>query len=205
MADTHCDSDGIVLGRVNGHTAAISAESNREWLHNVVNVHNDPKSGRAGPQGTTLFRPDELAEVIASPSADLEGDVARAALVGITPPFLDQRFVLKRSKTLIGRRDDNHVVLPDNSVSAQHAWILHENGHYRLMNMLSTNGTYVNDAKMHEGPLEDGDRIRFGRAEFIFHTGVAPVAKPVAVGVPAWVWMSAAAVLVIAVGALLAF
>lgn len=157
-----------------------------------------------GPQGTILFRPEELAEVIASPSADVEGDVDRAALVGISPPFDGQRFVLKRGKTTIGRRTDNDIILPDDSVSAQHAWILYEDEHYRVINMLSTNGTFINDAKAHDRPLQDGDRIRFGRAEFVFRAGAAPSRLPSRpAGVPAWVWIAAAAVLSLTAAGLL--
>ncbi|QDF96018.1 phosphopeptide-binding protein [Azoarcus sp. DD4] len=160
-------------------------------------VRSDPKTGRAGPQGTMLFRAGELDEIIASPSADLAGDAERAALIGITPPFLDQRFVLKTGKTMIGRSDGNDIILPDGSVSAQHAWILHEDGRYRVMNMLSTNGIYVNDTKEHDAPLTDGDRLRLGRAEFVFRAGApaAPAATPAAATVPRWVWGAAGLVL----------
>lgn len=170
-------------------------------------VRSDPKSGRAGPQGTVLFRPGELDDVIDSPSADVDGDVTRAALIGITPPFLDQRFVLKTGKTLIGRGEDNDIILPDSSVSAQHAWILSEGGGYKVMNMLSTNGTFVNDAKEHEAALIDGDRLRFGRAEFVFRAGspATPAATGSAPGVPRWVWAAATAVLALSLLALFAF
>lgn len=169
-------------------------------------VRSDPKSGRAGPQGTILFRPGELDDVINSPSADVDGDVTRAALIGITPPFLDQRFVLKTGKTLIGRGEDNDIVLPDGSVSAQHAWILNEGGSYRVMNMLSTNGTFINDAKEHEAVLADGDRLRFGRAEFVFRAAAAAnmAATNAAPGVPRWVWAAAAGVLGLSLLALFA-
>ncbi len=168
--------------------------------------HKDPKGEWTGPQGTILFHPDEIAEVVASPSADVEGDLDRAALVGIAPPFADQRFVLKRGKTRIGRREDNDIVLPDDSVSAQHAWILHDNGQYRVLNMLSTNGTFINDAKAHDGPLVEGDRLRFGRAEFVFHAGAARAGDDApARGIPPWVWGGALLVLALAAGVLLAF
>src|SRR3546814_7505610 len=35
----------------------------------------------------------------------------------------------------------------------------------RVMNMLSTNGTFVNDQKVHEATLVHGDRLRFGTVE----------------------------------------
>ncbi|PTD95669.1 FHA domain-containing protein [Pseudothauera lacus] len=148
-----------------------------------------------GPQGTILFRADELAEVIASPSADSSGDVDRAALLGSTPPFLDQRFVLRGSKTTIGRREDNDIVLPDDSVSAQHAWVINDGGRFRVMNILSTNGIYINDAKVHEGPLKNGDRVRFGRAEFVFHGGAGGRRHRRNGAIPLWVWALSAALL----------
>ncbi len=167
----------------------------------MVKARHDSASGQTGPQGTVLFRPGELDEVIASPSADHSGDVEHAALVGAAPPFLDQRFVLKRGKTLIGRGEDNDIVLPHGSVSAQHAWVVHDNGHYRVMNMLSTNGTFINGAKAHDAPLADGDRIRFGKVELVFHA--AAVIEPPRSTVPPWVWAASALVVGLSAAAML--
>ncbi len=163
-------------------------------------VHRD----RAGPQGTVLFRPGELDETLSSPSADSEGDIARAALLGIAPPFRDQRFVLRPHRTTIGRSADNDLVLPDASVSLQHAWIVGGDEEYRLMNVLSTNGSFVNGQKVHEAPLAHGDRIRFGRAEFVFHAAVAAAGEAAADGVPKWVWVAAGAILTLSGTALVA-
>jgi pSer/pThr/pTyr-binding forkhead associated (FHA) protein len=38
------------------------------------------------------------------------------------------------------------------------------------MNTLSTNGTFVNDKRIHETILKHGDHIRLGQAEFAFLT-----------------------------------
>jgi pSer/pThr/pTyr-binding forkhead associated (FHA) protein len=53
-------------------------------------------------------------------------------------------------------------------VSAIHAKIVCEGDNWRVMNLLSTNGTFVNDAKQTTTSLKPGDRVRFGRAEFLF-------------------------------------
>ena len=151
---------------------------------------NSPGEQRPGPQGTTLFEAAELDEVISSPSADREGNVDRAALIGIKAPFLDQRFTLREGKTTIGRSRENDIILPDASVSARHAWILHDEGSFRLMNILSTNGTYLNDHKTHEATLQPGDRLRFGRTEFVFKPGLAPppsINRRAGVGTAVWV------------------
>ena len=38
------------------------------------------------------------------------------------------------------------------------------------MNTLSTNGTFVNDKRIHEVMLRHGDHVRLGQAEFVFLT-----------------------------------
>lgn len=172
----------------------------------VVDLHKDGVS-RGGSHGTMLFGEGELNDVVDSPSADVEGDVDRAALLGIKPPFLDQRFVLKRGKTMLGRHEGNDIVLPEKSISARHAWILDDDddGRCRLMNILSTNGTFVNDLKVHEAVLVDGDRVRFGRAEFVFRAGTGTREKETAQGSSAWVWGGALSVVAAAVAAALYF
>ena len=159
------------------------------------NLRNRAETGEPGPQGTTLFQANEIAEVISSPSADTKGDVEHAALVGTSAPFLDQRFVLKRGKTQLGRHSSNDIVLPDSSVSARHAWIIQDNGEFRLMNVLSTNGTHINENKVHEAALTDGDRIRFGRAEFVFRAPARADTGGGASAMPIWIWAGAFAII----------
>ncbi|WP_024326713.1 FHA domain-containing protein [Thioalkalivibrio sp. AKL19] len=89
-------------------------------------------------------------------------------LVGLSEPFGQQRLTLKPGKRSVGRQADNDIVLQEGSVSSQHAWLVNDGGECRVVNLLSTNGTWVNDEKVHEAVLKDGDHVRFGRAEFIF-------------------------------------
>lgn len=50
------------------------------------------------------------------------------------------------------------------------------------MNTLSTNGTFVNDKRIHQATLKHGDRVRFGDVELMFltHDHGAPGARRVA-------------------------
>ncbi|MFO8005401.1 FHA domain-containing protein [Thioalkalivibrio sp.] len=89
-------------------------------------------------------------------------------LVGLSEPFGQQRLTLKPGKRSVGRQADNDIVLQEGSVSSQHAWLVNDGGECRVVNLLSTNGTWVNDEKVHEAVLKDGDHVRFGRAEFVF-------------------------------------
>jgi adenylate cyclase len=71
----------------------------------------------------------------------------------------------------VGRIDGNELVIPDESVSRNHA-ILHcgESGMYLIHDMGSSNGTFVNGARVTTPvQLRDGDRIALGSCEFQFH------------------------------------
>lgn len=130
-----------------------------------------PRPDNSGPQGTIVFRADEVPGSEEAFWAQLNSGTSQSHLVGVTDPVKDMRFALRRGRTLVGRRDNNDIVLPEPSVSALHAWIINANDKYRVMNMLSTNGTFVNDQKVHEANLVHGDRVRFGSVEFVFQMG----------------------------------
>jgi len=126
----------------------------------------------SGPQGTQLFSAEELRRHTASgPHYDSidRASSNRPVLQGIQS-MEGKRFSLRAGRQTIGRRGDNDIVIDEPSVSSSHAWIMNQNGHYVIMNTLSTNGTFVNDQRVHDAVLKHGDRIRFGQAEFIFRT-----------------------------------
>jgi len=130
------------------------------------------RSRSAGPQGTQLFQADELRTQSeqAATSGDSRASVAEPVLEGVSPGIEGRRYSLRAGRQTIGRRDDNDIVLDEPSVSSSHAWILNQQGHHVVMNMLSTNGTFVNDQRVHEATLKHGDRVRLGQAEFVFLT-----------------------------------
>ncbi len=69
----------------------------------------------------------------------------------------------------IGRSSDNQVSLQDPTVSRHHAWIKSEGEAFSVFDVGSANGTFVNDERVEAPrPLESGDVVRFGDAEFIF-------------------------------------
>ncbi len=133
-----------------------------------------PRTGGrpAGPQGTRFFPAGELRKYAseAGDGADGRASAHQPVLVGSSAGVEGRRFVLRPGRQAIGRRADNDIVLDDLSVSASHAWITNQHGRCIVMNTLSTNGTFVNDRRVHEALLQDGDRVRLGQAEFLFLT-----------------------------------
>lgn len=77
--------------------------------------------------------------------------------------YSGQTYQLARGTTSIGRTADNDVCFSDSKVSKHHAKIIEEGGHFRLVDLASTNGTYVN-GKMVRQPvmIYPDDTIRFG-------------------------------------------
>ena len=66
----------------------------------------------------------------------------------------------------IGRADYNDLVVPDESVSTSHAKLQRREGVWVLVDLDSTNGTFVNGEPI-EGRVQlfDGDLVRVGDTE----------------------------------------
>lgn len=122
-----------------------------------------------GPQGTVFISPGELPDIEKAGKAQSVTPEA-PALLGLSPPFVDQWFHLEPERTQIGRKDHNDIVLDEASVSFEHARIVRSAGEWRVVNLLSTNGTFINGERIHQAPLRHGDRLSFGNAAFVFAT-----------------------------------
>ena len=71
----------------------------------------------------------------------------------------------------IGRDANCEIVLDESSVSGKHAQLVHENGSWRLVNLVSANGTLVNGERCLDAFLADGDVLDLGLAKLVFHVG----------------------------------
>jgi len=91
----------------------------------------------------------------------------------------------------IGRVSDNSIQIEEISVSSHHAEIVYNGEHHILRDLDSTNGTLLNDKPFSEGPIRDGDHIRFGQIESRYvsdnpdHSRPLPEQEAVAVEVAA--------------------
>ena len=71
----------------------------------------------------------------------------------------------------IGRSSDTQLQLNDAHVSRRHAELIQEGSLWRVRDLGSRGGTFVNDAKVDEAALKAGDRIRIGDTELRIETG----------------------------------
>jgi pSer/pThr/pTyr-binding forkhead associated (FHA) protein len=80
-----------------------------------------------------------------------------------------QRLVVKTPVANIGRADYNDVVIPDESVSTTHAKLQRREGVWVLVDLDSTNGTFVDGERVQgEAPLAPGATVRFGEVSLVF-------------------------------------
>ena len=89
---------------------------------------------------------------------------------------------LKAGTNSFGRGPANDVTLDDPSVSGSHCQIVVDNAKAVIIDLGSTNGTYVNRTRVREAALQAGQTIHLGGLEMMFHpeattgTGAAPAA-----------------------------
>ena len=73
-----------------------------------------------------------------------------------------KRYVLERDSLTMGRGQENVVVLDNDSVSRRHCRIERRNAAWYVVDLDSTNGTYVNDDLVKEYQLRRGDQVKIG-------------------------------------------
>ena len=77
-------------------------------------------------------------------------------------------YSLMKDEISIGRGEGNDVVIPHASVSRQHARLMRRDGGFELMDLNSTNGSYVDDRQIHGSAfLSSGTKVRLGDIRFV--------------------------------------
>ena len=87
-------------------------------------------------------------------------------------PNAGSKFVLDQDVTKAGRHPDSDIFLDDVTVSRRHAEVVHSNDGYRLRDVGSLNGTYLNRERIEsEAALQNGDELQIGKFKLVFFSG----------------------------------
>ncbi|MCP5468361.1 MAG: FHA domain-containing protein [Deltaproteobacteria bacterium] len=117
---------------------------------------------------------NEIEIHIEEPTGDLAAssptgqEASEASLLLIEGTLDDHEFILGESTTM-GRSPSNDVVLKESRISRQHANITKTDEGYVIVDLKSSNGILVNDQKVEEALLQDGDEIQVGGFRFQFN------------------------------------
>lgn len=79
---------------------------------------------------------------------------------------IGRRFALDKAEQLIGRSPEIEIPVLDERVSQQHAKIVVRDARHWVLDLGSTNGTFVNNERVNEAKLRDGDLIQVGETVF---------------------------------------
>jgi Nif-specific regulatory protein len=102
-------------------------------------------------------------------------------LVVISGSLKGTTFPIGTTEVSIGRESANSVCLNEPSVSRRHSLIKPDNGNFKLVDLDSYNGTFVNGVPVKEKPLSHGDQIAFGDVVSLFLIDEAEIETPAAV------------------------
>ena len=140
-----CSSCGGVLDHVDDHTITIAKV--------------DPLQDAPGPDDDVVVNLKDLS-------------ASSASLVVRNGPQAGVALTIDDDVTRLGRATDCEISLDDITVSRWHAEILRDGDNYRVRDAGSLNGTYVNNKRVDESALHQGDELQVGKFRMVFfHKG----------------------------------
>ena len=93
-------------------------------------------------------------------------------LVVVRGPIAGARLALAKDVTTAGRHPQSDLFLDDITVSRRHAeFVRGGDGSFRLRDVGSLNGTYLNRERVEDAPLSSGDEVQIGKYKLAFYSG----------------------------------
>jgi ABC transport system ATP-binding/permease protein len=132
-----------------------------------------PKPMTAVPEGAAVAEPVEGQPTIPlrALSEKAGGQAAAgpsARLVVLTTDLGGMEVALDKASLVIGRTEENDVVLNHRSISRHHAKIVRDGDHYTIVDLQSANGIRVNGEDYERIELSAGDVIELGHVKIRF-------------------------------------
>ena len=87
-------------------------------------------------------------------------------LLAVSGPLRDSTFVLSGEEIPVGRDSSNSLTISDPALSRRHCVITREGSAFRIRDLNSRNGTFVNGVAIKQSFLQHGDQISIGDSSF---------------------------------------
>ncbi len=140
-ASAFCSSCGSLLDRPVDHTITLAKV--------------DPLQDAPGQADDTVVHLDDLAEGVPS-------------LVVRSGPQAGATFAMRTPILRLGRHPESEIILDDITVSRRHAEVERVGTEYIVRDVGSLNGTYVNQQRVDEAALRNGDELQVGKFRLVF-------------------------------------
>jgi len=147
--------------------------------------HNNQASARFCSSCGTELTVDEVTSshpVIDTDDGGILADIDRSSfridqgmLVVLQGAKAGARIALDADLIRVGRHPESDIFLDDITVSRRHAEIVRDATTYKVRDVGSLNGTYVNRDLVEEAELTDGDEVRIGKYKLVFAHGTGPL------------------------------
>lgn len=126
-----------------------------------------PESGAEGsyPPVGRRSNPGMAAQFVVSRGRGTGGPVAK--IVYRSPDGLETDFELD-DKNHVGRHPKNNIRLNDREISKEHAVLERRESEWWLLDLDSSNGTFVNGRRIRQTRLTDGDELLLGSMKLVF-------------------------------------
>src|SRR5438309_619302 len=126
-----------------------------------------PQAAPQAPPGASARLRDTMHGFEPAPRPSQAGSLANFLVKSGT--LKGQRLQVRTPVANVGRADYNDLVIADGSVSTSHAKLQRREGVWVLVDLDSTNGTFVDGERVHgESPLAPGAAVRFGDVQLVF-------------------------------------
>jgi hypothetical protein len=177
--------DGYVIrafvGSKEGETAVEMAlrlaSVNYTWLRGVLPPQGDKltfiniKSYVAKSSSATKPKMIETNRLALVDKKEKEGE-SKFRYYLVPQDKLTEKVYLTKTSTVLGRNETSDVVVAHSDVSSRHCILDIQTRGVFILDLDSTNGTYVNGALVRDGYLNPGDRIELGPYAFVINREV---------------------------------
>lgn len=124
--------------------------------------------GGAAPTGAAADASERVALNPADAAAVDALPAGSALLVVQRGPGAGSRFLLDTDLHTVGRHPESDILLDDITVSRRHVEFRRDEDSFRVHDVGSLNGTYLNGDRVDDVRLQSGDEVRIGKFRLIF-------------------------------------